>query len=94
MGTYYPDKQNPTYCISVLYKTLVSSASVSCRTVRGRLQKSGLRGCVAAKKSLRTDTHKNKNPTLLHFNQGFSLSEAIPTLTTINIYATLSLGIQ
>lgn len=37
-----------------------TGASVSCRTVRRRLQKSGLRGCVAAKKPLRTDTHKRK----------------------------------
>lgn len=33
---------------------------VSCRTVRRKLQQAGLRGCVAAKKPLRTKTHRKK----------------------------------
>ena len=37
-----------------------TGSEISCRTVRRKLLKSGLRGCVAARKPLRTETHKRK----------------------------------
>ena len=37
-----------------------TGSQISCRTVRRKLLRSGLRGCVAAKKPLRTDTHRRK----------------------------------
>ena len=38
---------------------------VSCRTVRRKLQQSGLRGCVAANKPLCTKTHRKKEARLV-----------------------------